>query len=529
MTAGAVARPHSRTKALVRTLCLCACVAVPAVPAVAQCPDGTPPPCARPAARAAAAPAATSVAVLYFDNVSRDTSDAYIADGLTEELIARLGQIERLQVKSRTAVQRYRGRPIDDPTTLGRTLGVAHLVSGSIRRGGGRLRVTVELTRASTGVRVWGDTYERGSDDLMAVEADIAQAIAVGVGGRLAPTERRTLVARPTGNAEAYDHFLRGSYFIAQRAPAAARRALTEYETAVQLDPGFARAYGRIGLAYGLFYDWGWPYPGLDPDSLLERGSAAAATALRLDSLSADGWLATAGLRQFRFSTTFAGAASAYRRALALDPRSAEAWHFYGGLLSALGQDSAAAAAFRRALELEPERLITFENLGWLRYAQHRFAEAAQLVDSGLAVDPQAYFLYTDRAAIALNLGDTARARAAIAAAVRTRPPDYSMTTEPLVAAMEARGGDTASARARMERLVGQFADAEHPRLTEGYEAALGFALIGDGARAIALLERVSPRGLILWYYLRDPGFDRIRSDPRFQRLVAETQPPRAR
>ncbi|MFI5280437.1 MAG: hypothetical protein ACHQU1_08075, partial [Gemmatimonadales bacterium] len=287
--------------------------AMAAGPLAAQCPDGTPPPCGRQMARASG-PAATSVAVLYFDNVSRDTGDAYIADGLTEELIARLGQIERLQVKSRTAVQRYRGRPIDDPTTLGRTLGVAHLVSGSIRRGNGRLRVTVELTRASTGVRVWGDTYERGSDDLMAVEADIAQEIATGVGGRLAPTEQRVLVARPTTNPEAFDHFLRGNYLIAQRSGAAARRALAEYETAVRLDPGFARAFGRIGWAYGLFYDWSWPWPGLTRDSVLERGIAAASMALRLDSLSADAWMARAALLAYRFPTTFEGVDQAFRR-----------------------------------------------------------------------------------------------------------------------------------------------------------------------------------------------------------------------
>jgi len=492
----------------------------------AQCPDGAPPPCARPAARPTPQPAATSVAVLYFDNVSRDTSDAYIADGLTEELIARLGQIERLQVKSRTAVQRYRGRPIDDPTSLGRTLGVAHLVSGSIRRGGDRLRVTVELTRASTGVRVWGDTYERSSDDLMAVEADIAQAIAVGVGGRLAPTERRTLAVRPTTNPEAYDHFLRGSYFIAQRSPLAARRALAEYETAVQFDPGFARAYGRIGFAYGLFYDWGWPYPGLGRDSLLERGSAAAATALRLDSLSADGWMAAAALSQYRFPTTFAGAVPAFQRAVALDPRNAEAWHLYAGLLTALGRDSAAGAAYRRALDLEPERPITLENFAWLWYLQRRYAEAEQFIDSGLALEPQAYFLYVDRATHALNRGDTARARAAVAAALRTRPADYVISTEPLVAALEARSGDTTAARARLERLVSQFADPQQPSHTEGYNSALGFVWIGDGARALVILESVRPRGLTIGSYLRDPAFDPIRSDPRFERLVAETRPP---
>jgi len=464
--------------------------------------------------------------VLYFDNISRDSGDAYIADGLTEELIASLGRIERLQVKSRTAVQRYRGRPIDDPTSLGRTLGVAHLVSGSIRRGGDRLRVTVELTRASTGVRVWGDTYERSSSDLMAVEADIAQAIATGVGGRLAPTEQRVLEARPSTNPEAYDHFLRGSYLIAQRSPTAARRALAEYETAVQLDPRFARAYGRTGLAYGLFYDWNWPYPGLDRDSLLARGAAAAATALRLDSLSADAWMATAALRVFRNPMTFAGAEEAFRRALALDPRNAEAWHLFGVTLASLGRDSAAVAALQQALELEPERVITLYNFGFLLNIQRRYAEARRFEDSAVAIDPQAYYPYANSAAQALSQGDTARARAAVAAALRTRPADYLVNSEPMVAALEALSGDRSAARSRMEHLMASLADPQHPSSAEGYYAAMGFVWIGERERALAVLESTRPRGLMIGYYMRDPAFDPIRSEPRFQRLVAATRPP---
>jgi TolB-like protein/Tfp pilus assembly protein PilF len=512
----------------VRALFLCVCAsAASARLAFSQCPDGTPPPCAaRPARVAAAAPTPTSVAVLYFDNLSRDSNDTYLADGLTEELITRLGQIERLQVKSRTAVQRYRGRPIDDPALLGRALGVAHLVSGSVRRGGGRLRVTVELMRAATGVRVWGDAFERSSDDLMAVEAEIAQAIAAGVGGRLAPAEQRSLTARPTANPEAYDRFLRGNYFIAQRAPEAARRAVAEYEAAVRLDPGFARALGRMGVAYGLFIDWGWPFPGLNAESLLARGSAAAQRALRLDSLSADAWLAHAFLLVYRNPTTFTGALPAFERAIALDPRNAETWHHFGGTLGAMGRDSAAVTALRRALELEPERAITFENLATFRYYERRYDEAEPLVDSGLAVDPQAYYLLADRASFALTRGDTTRARAAALAAVRARPTDYVVTTEPLLIALEARAGDTVAARAHMERLLGRLGDVAHLDYVGGSSIALGFVRIGDPERALAMLESVRPRGIELWSILRDPAFDPIRRDPRFQRLVEETRPP---
>ena len=165
-----------------------------------QCPDGSPPPCR--VARADAGPKPgvppNSVAVLYFDNLSRDTADAYMADGLTEELIGRLGQVERLTVKSRFAVRRFRGTTTEDPATVGRALGVAHLVTGSIRRSGNRVRVTVELMRVAGGDREWGEQYDRTEADLLVIQEEIARRVATAVAGRLLPTERARLAVRPT-------------------------------------------------------------------------------------------------------------------------------------------------------------------------------------------------------------------------------------------------------------------------------------------------------------------------------------------
>ena len=214
----------------------------------AQCPDGTPPPCRAPTARAAAAPAPNSVAVLYFDNLSPDTADAYLADGLTEELTAQLGQVERLRMKSRTAVERQRTRPADH-ASLARALGVAYLVRGSVRRSGYRLRVTVELVHAASGDRVWGEQYDRQDGDALAIERDIAVHVATAVAGRLLPGERRSLASQPTRNRAAYDRYLRGLFLFRRRAldPRAVALAMREFEGAVELDPTFAQAHARIG------------------------------------------------------------------------------------------------------------------------------------------------------------------------------------------------------------------------------------------------------------------------------------------
>ncbi|MFI5280757.1 MAG: tetratricopeptide repeat protein, partial [Gemmatimonadales bacterium] len=246
------------------------------------------------------------------------------------------------------------------------------------------------------------------------------------------------------------------------------------------------------------------------------------------DSLSADAWMARAALLAYRFPTTFEGVDQAFRRAITLDPRNAEAWHLYATTLTYASRDSASVAAFQRALELDPERVISLGDFAWLRYFERRYAEGEVLADSGLALDPQADYLYAIRAQIALVRGDTARFRADVAAAVRTRRLDYLLTTEPVVIARETRDGDTTAARARLERLVGGFRDREHLSTYEGYSAALGFMAVGDRAGAITMLENIRPRGLIVGCYTRDPMFDPIRADPRFQRLVAETRSPQA-
>jgi TolB-like protein/Tfp pilus assembly protein PilF len=486
-----------------------------------QCPDGSPPPCAGRAVRPSASP--TSVAVLYFDNLSRDSSDAFLADGLTEELIARLGQVERLQVKSRTAVLRLRGRPLDEPADIGRALNVVHFVSGSVRRSGTRLRVTAELTRASSGVQVWSQTYDRASDDLMGVESEIAQAIATGVGGRLAPAEQRTLAARPTTSPEAYEHFVRGNLLLARRTAPDMRRAIAEFETAAQLDPSFARARARAGLGYALFLDWAWVYPGLSDDSVLERLSRSARQALAIDSLSGDAWMVQAMSLVFRFPRTYQGVIAAFERGVAAESRNAEMLHQFAGYTASLGDGERAERLWRQALALEPERPITLDNLANFLTMARRYDEARHLLDSALRYDPLAHYVRADLAWLRLVMSDTAAARAQADSAGATTLYERSLIA-PLRATLAAQSGDTVTARRILETLDRDLPPDFHIVWPITHIAA-GWAAAGDTGRALELLERIEPRGIGMWYELKKPGLDPLRQLPRFQRLVEETRP----
>ena len=488
-----------------------------------QCPDGSPPPCRGPS-RSTAPPLPTSVAVLYFDNLSRDARDDYLAEGLTEEIIVRLGRVDRLRVKARTAVQRLRHLPATDPASLGNALRVAQLVTGSVHHAGTRVRITVELVRANDGAHVWGDLYDRPDTDLLAVEGDIAQAVATAIAGRLLPAERDSLLAGPTDNPHAYELFLQGNHDLALRTGPAAMRAIREYESAWRLDTTFARALARAAFGYSLFPSFPWPYPGISDDSLLALSASTVDRALRVDSASSDAWMVYAYLQALDPRNPFAKIQHAYRRAVTLDPRNDEAWHLYGCDARQYGEDSVSRSAFQQALLLEPQRPITLARLAELDWEQRRFEEARRLLDSAIAVNPDFYVAYWDRALVRLGTGELAAARLDAVTAVRLGSDD------PLVplglALVDAASGDSGSARKGLAAFWSAGRDSLNPNPWEAVLAAQVYAALGEQSRALALTEHVRELPTILWDFLRFPTFDPIRSTPSFQRLFLSARPP---
>lgn len=497
----------------------------------AQCPDGSPPPCR--SARGAAASAANSVAVLYLDNLSPDSADAFLADGLTEEIASRLGDVARLSVKqaSREGIRRLRETTPDYRVAAGRAFGVRYLVEGSLRRGGSRVRVDVRLINSANGFRVWGQTYDRASSDLLDLQVEIAHEVAASIAGRLAPVEQSALAKRPTTNADAYEHFLRGNYYLAKRSVDGFVRAIEEYETASRLDPGFARAIARAGLTYELVYEYegGTRIPApfaLTHDSLLARGIALANRAIAQDSTVSDAWVARAYASRYLHPRSFEGVLAALRRAVALDSHNAEVFHQYAFFLRQLGQDSAARAACLTSLGIEPERPVTLGALGFLSFLAQDYTDARRWLDSSLRINPEFYWGYVRRARTRMMLGDLVGARADAESALRTGGGDSSIGNA-LLAMASARGGDTVTARALVSRALWAFPDSVLPALIEErLIPAVALVALGDREGALGLLERVHPRGATLWSGLRAPDFDPIRAEPRFQRLVVESSPP---
>jgi TolB-like protein len=314
------------------------CCAVASVhPSFAQCPDGSPPPCARAAGGRAASAPANTIAVLYFDNLSRDSSDAYLADGLTDEIIVRLQHIARLDVKSRYEVRRLRATNVSDARSVGRELRVAWIVTGSVRPSPSRMRVSYELVRTSDGRSVVSDIIDTTAADQWAISSAVSTSIARGVAGELAPAEAAAL-ARGTRDAQAVDLYRRAMYLYNRGLMSNRFDALMSiafFRAAIERDSGYADAWAGMANAWGYL-------DGIFPNRVVaENGRTAGQRALALDSTVGAG----AAAILYALSTVdydWAGAERFGRRALELSPRSAPLLQIQAAWLASVGQLDAA-------------------------------------------------------------------------------------------------------------------------------------------------------------------------------------------
>ena len=475
------------------------------VPARAQCPDGSPPPCNRAIPRA---PTANSVAVLYFE--ARDTVDAYLADGLTEDVATLLGGVVSVQVKPPGVVRRaQRATPQNFPA-IARALSVRYLVDGSVRRSGSQLHVTVRLVVAGTTVSKWGEIFDRTLDELPTLPSLIARDVAGQIAGTSASATAGPPASRTLSSA-AYDHFLRGNFFLALRTPEGITRALGEYREAERLDSGYAAAIGRAAYAFAVARSNYYSVPDVPNESVAVRGIEVADRALRRDSTSSDAWMARGFLLAYADPHTMAGATAAFARAITLDPRNAEAHHQYAQILNWLGRKDEADRELRLAIALEPGRVVSYDDLAIWTHRRDT-AIALALTDTAVTLDPTSPRAHWARGFARVFAGDLRGALEDGEIANRLQPG--SPIVEGFLAYAAVRAGDTTRARALL---------AHWPGRTD-FSIVIGLIALGDTAAALDRLERAAPDpgG---WGLLQRPEFDPLHGNPRFQRLLAAFRP----
>jgi TolB-like protein/tetratricopeptide (TPR) repeat protein len=500
-------------RALMQGLLAVASLVGASVPSLrAQCPDGTPPPCDR-AATPARTPPPNSVAILYFDNLSRDSADEYLADGLTEQLIVRLGRVERLDVRLRSEVQRYHGRPLTDPAAVARTLNTRYLLTGSVRKVGPRVVVTVELSQPlARRSRVWGDVIDRSSIDVLDIEAGIADSVASAVAGRLRPEERAEVTRRPTRDARAYDLFQQADAYMRRFTSSSGneadvRSAVAFYRAALERDSAFVAAWAGLAQA------WTWVGQFAPTRPALHQARLAAARALALDSTAGDALAIDAmALRDLTYD--WGAAEAGLRRAARLAPRSALPWVGLSGLLQFQGRFDEAIVSADSAMARDSASVFSLWAIVTTLIDSRRWALLAdweprlQAVSEVIATYARSYpALREGRPLDALR-------------AYRTLPYlDLNAVIEAMVAA-----DSVAAARALVTR---ERAGAEERVRGSGwYEdpdgLAAAYALLGDKDEAFRWLELAYAWGnndllLRLKVY---PPFDRLRDDPRYHDLL---------
>jgi TolB-like protein/lipoprotein NlpI len=445
---------------------------------------------------------AGSVAVLPFANVSDDPDRDYFSDGLTDELIGALSKVEGLRVAARTSAFRFKGVQVD-AREVGRALGVATVLEGSVRIAGDRLRVTATLVGAGDGYHLWSERFDGELGDIFAIQDEISRAIVDALRLRLRPGAAGPIVPPP--DMEAYELYLRGRYFANRRSEEALVRATSYFERAIALAP-----------------DWAPPYAGLADAAIAPRrsrpadrfrlGKEAALRALELDpDLSAAhtslGWI------RMWYDRDWDGARASFERALALDPGYIWANQWYSAYLGAVGRLDDAAVAIRRAHALDPLAVAAMTHVGthhlWLR----DYDAALSYYRSALELDPGFAMAWggTGRALLALGRGDEA------IEALSHEGADYAGLEQPaLLAYALAVTGDAAAARQILARLR---ARAEADYVAPANIAIVHLAL-GEHDTALDWLERVEADRGAMVFLKADPIYDPLRDDPRFHRLL---------
>ena len=320
-----------------------------------------------------------SVAVLPFENVSGDEQQQYLSDGMSDEIAHALGRVEGVRVAPRSSAFAFRGRGAEF-REIGAKLRVAHLIDGSLRKSGNRLRVNVQLINVASGEADWSEQYERDMSDVFQVQDDIAHAIVGALGARLTDGATRLLAGAGTLHLEAYDLYLKGRYFYERPTEQNLRTAELLFKQAIEKDSSFGRAYAGLSDTYTYLGVLGLS----KRDAVLQEARDAAAAAVRLDSTSAEAYTALGFVRLF-YDWNWTGAQRALEQAIKLDPRYAPAreWHMFSFV--ATNQLDSALSEGQRAAQIDPMAMSA--NVGWMLQAAGRHEEAVAELEKTIALD----------------------------------------------------------------------------------------------------------------------------------------------
>jgi TolB-like protein/Flp pilus assembly protein TadD len=452
-----------------------------------------------------------NIAVLPFENLGVDSDRAYLAEGLTEEIIAWLGRIDpdRLGVVSRTSATLAK-REAKSLGEIGRQLGADYLLESSIRAESGRVRITSELIRARDQVQVWSQVYNRELTSMLGLQQELGAAIAEQIRFRLSPERFQALARREPRVAAAYDEYLRGLTFANQRTPATTLKAIEHYERATTLDPEYALAWAALSAAHSsspLNSD-------VAPLEVRTPGRDAAQKAIRANPNLAEAQYAL-GYLNWALEWDWPAAETAFRRAIDLDPRYARAHMSLGHALSQSGRHSEALASMRRARELDPQYALTYALSSQVAFQARDYQAALDHASQAIALDEEFWIGYMARGQAYEQSGQPERALDALAIAVRfSGANSKAVALRGYILAEAGRRDEARDVLTNLEML-------SRERYVPPYALALVHAGLGEHDAVFEWLNRAfDVHDAHLIYLPVDPKWDPYRSDPRFEVLL---------
>jgi TolB-like protein/DNA-binding winged helix-turn-helix (wHTH) protein/Flp pilus assembly protein TadD len=461
----------------------------------------------QPASRSS--PAIRSLAVLPLESLSSDASQDYFADGMTDELISDLGHISALRVISRTSVMGYKHTRKSLPQ-IARELNVDGVVEGTVLRSGDKVRITAQLIDGAADRQVWSQSYEGEVRDTLALQSNVARAIAEQIRISVNAREQAALSGRATVDPAAYESYLKGRYFWNKRTADGLKVALAYFNQAIDEDATYAQAYSGLADTYALLGDW--QYAVMTPKEALPKAKAAATKALELDDGLGEAHNSLAFCLD-GFDWNFAAAGKEFQRAIELNPGYATAHHWYAWHLALLRRYDEAIAEMRKAASLDPLSLVITADLAELLALAHSYDESIRWSRKALELDP-------DFALAHNHLGQAYLQKYMIDEAIAELSQAVTLSKgSPTCVANLARAYVASGRRTDAEQLLTDLKKRSKPDQSFGPEIAVISAALGDRDQAMQWLERGYAERFNPGVLIR-PGFDPLRADPRFEALV---------
>jgi serine/threonine protein kinase/tetratricopeptide (TPR) repeat protein len=448
-----------------------------------------------------------SIAVLPFVNKSGDPNAEYLSDGITEGIINSLSRLPQLHVMARSTVFRYKGRS-DDPQKIGGDLKVRAVLTGRVIQRGDALDIQTELVDVSSGSQLWGEDYGRKLSDASGIQQEIARDISENLRLRLTAEEKTKLAQTVTGNAEAYQLYLKGRYQWNRGTEDSVKSSIEYFRQAIEKDPSYALAYAGLADAYSSASEAYLP-----PKEVMPKAKEAALRAQQLDPSLAEAHTALGSILR-DFDWDWPEAEREFKTAIELNPNYAEAHHQYGWLLGDMGRNAEARAEMGRAQQLDPLSLTIGVDSNVPYYLARDYDRSIEQSRKVLEFDPSIYLAHYTVGWASIQKRDFTTAFAELQNARSLENKPWIIGTLGYAYAVS---GDRERAQAVLKELNQM---AQHRRVTPFWLAMIYMAL-GDKNQAFQLLDRCyEERSPWLVWMKTDPAFDTLRSDPRYTDLL---------